>query len=163
MKDFQISGLPIETFQPLFNLSESELAARNARRCIVDSKPGFPCRVSLVDAEIGESVILLHYAHHQVNGPYLSSGPIYVRESAVQAELKVNEIPQVARQRLMSVRGFDSNGFMLVSDVVEGQNLQEKIADLFASEKVAYLHLHNAKPGCYSCRVDRARNKEYQY
>jgi Protein of unknown function (DUF1203) len=155
MKDFQISGLPIETFQSLFSLTESELAERKAHRCIVDSKPGFPCRVSLVDAEIGESVILLHYAHHPVSGPYHSSGPIYVREAAVNAQLKVNEIPQVAHHRLMSLRGFNSNGFMLVSDVAEGRKLEGKIAELFADETVAYLHLHNAKPGCYSCRVDR--------
>ena len=156
MIDFQISGLPIEAFHSFFNMNESELAERNARRCIVDSKPGFPCRVSLVDAELGESVILLPYIHHQVNGPYQSSGPIYVRETAVQAQLKVNEIPQVARHRLMSIRGFDSSGSMLLSEVVEGLNLEARIADFFANESVTYLHLHNAKPGCYSCRVDRA-------
>jgi hypothetical protein len=72
------------------------------------------------------------------------------------ARLEVNEIPQVARHRLMSVRAFDSNGFMLASDVVEGRDLENKIADFFANESVAYLHLHNAKPGCFSCRVDRA-------
>ena len=155
MKKFQISGLPIKSFRSLFNMNESELAARGARRYVADSKPGFPCRVSLVDAEIGEPVILLHYAHHPVNGPYHSSGPIFVREAAAQAELKVNEIPEVARHRVMSVRGYNSDGFMLVSDVVEGRDLEGKIRDLFANENVAYLHLHNAKPGCYSCRVDR--------
>jgi hypothetical protein len=34
--------------------------------------------------------------------------------------------------------------------------LEEVIARFFADPQVAYLHLHNARPGCYNCRVDRA-------
>jgi hypothetical protein len=31
---------------------------------------GFPCRVSLVDAEIGESVLLVNYEHLPAASPY---------------------------------------------------------------------------------------------
>jgi Protein of unknown function (DUF1203) len=153
--NFKIAGLPFDLFQPLFRLTEEELNARSARRCIVDAKPSFPCRVSLKDAEIGESVILISYSHHQVNGPYKSSGPIYVRENAEPAELEINEIPEVARERLMSIRAYGSDGMLIASDVAQGENLAVEIRRFFADSKVAYLHLHNAKPGCYSCRVDR--------
>jgi hypothetical protein len=156
MNSFQFSGLPLEDFQFLFNFSDAELASHGAQRCIVDSKPGYPCRVSLADAEIGESVILLNYVHHPVDGPYRSSGPVYVRETATQVIFRVNEVPPVVRDRLMSVRAYDSNGYLVRSDVVEGSTLEHKIPDFFSDASVAYLHLHNAKPGCYSCRVDRA-------
>jgi len=79
---FRISGLPLANFAPLFALNESDLAKKRARRLIVDAKPGFPCRVSLRDAEIGERVILLPFAHQPVDSPYCSSGPIFVREKA---------------------------------------------------------------------------------
>jgi len=26
---------------------------------------------------------------------------------------------------------------------------------MFADPKIAYAHLHNARPGCYSCRAER--------
>ncbi|MCI0416145.1 DUF1203 domain-containing protein [bacterium] len=154
--NFLISGLPLEAFSNLFELDDAGLAAVNARRCIADSKPGFPCRVSLEDAEIGESIILLTYEHHAVDGPYRGTGPVYVRQSAKQAQLKVNELPDVVKRRLISVRAYNSQSLMVASEVVEGSNLEEQIDRFFSDEQIQYLHLHNAKPGCFSCRVDRA-------
>jgi hypothetical protein len=155
MMNFLISGLPMEPFFNLFKLSDEQLKTHNARRCIADSKPGFPCRVSLVDAEPGETVLLLPYAHHDVNGPYHSSGPIFVRENAKTTRLRVNELPEVVKSRLMSVRAYSKDSLMLASAVVEGSNLAAQISEFFADDSVDYLHLHNAKPGCFSCRVDR--------
>ena len=153
---FRISGLPMDAFSGLFGLTDTELATRNARRLVADAKPGFPCRVSLVDAEPGETVILLPYAHHPVDGPYNSSGPIFVREKAKPAELEIDQIPEVAKSRFMSVRAYDADSWMLASGVAEGPDLEGLIRQFLSDRKVAYLHLHNAKPGCYSCRVDRA-------
>jgi len=156
MMNFLISGAPMERFSKLFKLSDEELKSHRAIRCIADSKPGYPCRVSLKEAEPGETVLLLPYMHHEVNGPYQSSGPIFVRENAKAANLAVNELPEVVKSRLMSVRAYSKDSLMLASAVVEGSNLVAQIAEFFADEAVAYLHLHNAKPGCFSCRVDRA-------
>ena len=153
---FLITGLPVEQFSGFFAMSDEELSLHNGRRCVADSKPGFPCRVSLVDAEPGETLILVPYQHHAVNGPYQSSGPVFVRERAKPAELNVNELPEVVKHRLISVRAYSEDAWMLASAAVEGRDLERQIADCFANEKVAYLHLHNAKPGCFSCRVDRA-------
>ena len=153
---FQVSGLPMEPFASLFAMSDEELALQNARRYIADAKPGFPCRVSLVDAEPGETVILLPYAHLAIDGPYHSSGPIFVRANAKPAKLKVNELPEVVKERLISVRAYSADSLMLASAIVEGRNLDRQIVEFFTDDKVAYLHLHNAKPGCFSCRVDRA-------
>lgn len=44
-------------------MSEKQLKFLNARRMVVESKPGTPGRASLADAEIGETVIVVHYAH----------------------------------------------------------------------------------------------------
>ena len=153
---FRISPLPLDAFAPFFALSDAELAARGMRRLVADSKPGFPCRVSLVDAEVGERVLLLPYAHHPVLGPYRASGPVFARETARQAQLAVNEVPESIRTRLLSVRGYDREGIMVGSDVTEGRSLEGTVSRLFSDERVDYLHLHNARAGCYSCRVDRA-------
>lgn len=153
--NFQIVGLTSVPFEPLYSLRDKELAARGARRIRVDTKPGFPCRVTLADAEIGETVILLPFTHHNVDSPYRASGPIFVREKAKESRLTPGEIPEVVSSRTMSVRAYDKNAMMIDGSVVPGSEIQTHIEKLFTDPKIAYLHLHNAGAGCYSCKVDR--------
>lgn len=154
---FQITALPIEKFSSLLTQSDTELQAIGARRMVVDKKPGFPCRVSLVDAEPGEEVLLLPFTHHDVSNPYRADGPIFVRVRAQTAKLEVNEVPAMIRSRLLSMRGYDAAGMMLISEVLDGSELEENLWRFFADPKVEYIHIHNARPGCYNCRVDRIR------
>jgi len=153
---FQLIPLPIERFSSLLTQSDEELLAIGAHRMIADKKPGYPCRVSLVDAEPGEEVLLLNFTDHDVSSPYRVSGPIFVRVNAQTARLAVNEIPAMLRSRLLSVRAFDAAGMMLSAEVLKGSELEEHIERFFGEKSVKYLHIHNAAPGCYNCRVERA-------
>ena len=152
---FRLIALPSEQFAALFKLSESELEAMGARRMTVDEKPGYPCRVSLADAEIGETVLLLPFTHHDVSSPYRASGPIFVREGVPTASPRADEIPTMFRHRLLSIRGYDASAMMLSAEVVNGSELEESIRRAFENDDVRYLHVHNARPGCYNCRVER--------
>jgi hypothetical protein len=154
--NFRIVGLSRTQFEPLFSLNEKELAAKGARRMTVDAKPGFPCRVSLEDADIGEQVVLIPFAHHDVDSPYRASGPIFVREKAREADLSVGEVPEVVSTRTMSVRAYDTNSIMIDGTVVPGSEIKAHIEKLFANPRIEYLHLHNAGAGCFSCKVERA-------
>ena len=154
--DFQFVALPSENFTHFFSMTDEELGSRGARRMQVDEHPGFPCRVSLMDAPVGESVILTHFQHHQANSPYQSAGPIFVREVAETATPPVNEIPVMFHHRLLSVRAYDETAMMKAAKVVEGKALEETIRNFFANEAVSYLHIHNAAPGCFNCLVQRA-------
>jgi hypothetical protein len=153
---FRFVALPYDQFGPLFDVSDDALEEIMARRMIVDEKPGFPCRVSLEDAEVGETVILLPFLHHDVLSPYRASGPVYVRKGARRATPAPGEIPAMFRERLLSVRAYDDEAMMVGAEVVEGADLEAAIARFFARDEVSYLHLHNAKPGCYNGRVERA-------
>lgn len=153
---FQIHALPIEPFVADLSLTDEALRARGIRRVVADSRPVYPCRVSLQDAREGERLLLLPYLHHDVDTPYRASGPIYVRESAVRAFPGADEVPALLRSRLLSLRAYDARGMMVWADVLPGTELESGIAQLFALERSAYLHVHYAKPGCYACRVDRA-------
>jgi hypothetical protein len=153
--NFRIIGLPLAQFEPLFSLDDNELAEEGARRLIVDAKPGFPCRVSLQDAEIGERVILVAFVHHDVESPYRASGAIFVREAAKEIELAQGEIPDVVTSRVMSVRAYSDKGMMVNAAVTPGKELKSQIEKFFGDAKISYLHLHNAGAGCYSCRVER--------
>ena len=154
--DFRISGLPLASFAPLFALSDAELAERDIVRKVADKKPGFPCRVSLRDADSGERLLLLNYEHLPVASPYRSRHAIYVRENATEAQLDVNEVPELLRTRLLSLRAFDDAGMMLCADVVQGRDSAPVIEQMLSRPEVRYLHVHNAKPGCFAARVDRA-------
>ena len=154
--DFKISGLSLAAFSALFGLPDPILSAKGVVRQIADKRPGFPCRVSLQDAELGETVLLLNYEHLPVASPYRSRHAIFVREFTSEAKPSVNEVPGFLRNRLLSVRAFDGNGIMLDADVVEGRVLESAIRGLLANPRTDYLHLHNAKPGCFAARADRA-------
>jgi hypothetical protein len=160
VSDFRISGLPAEPFQRYFAMTDAELHAQGARRVVAtEADIGLmpPCRVSLRDAEVGETSILLHYPHHtSATSPYRASGPIYVRQGVTQAASVVNEVPAQQRTRLLSVRAYDADGIMVDAEVAPGEELETLIARFFSRNNVAFLHAHNARRGCYSCRIDRA-------
>jgi len=153
---FRLIALPSEQFTRLFSQSDAELQAIGARRMVVDEKPGYPCRVSLTDAEIGEIVLLIPFTHHDVSSPYRASGPIFVRSGVRTASPGADEIPTMLRHRLLSIRGYDAAAMMVAAEVVNGSDLEDTIRRLLANESVSYLHIHNARPGCYNCRVVRA-------
>lgn len=154
--DFQVTGLPLAGFSQWFGLSDAELARFDVVRQVADKRPGFPCRISLRDAEPGESVLLLNYEHLPVASPYRSRYAIFVRENAVDAHLAVNEIPEVLQTRLLSLRAFDDAGLMRGADVVHGHEMVPIVEQMLSDPKVQYIHVHNAKPGCFAARIDRA-------
>lgn len=153
---FQFIALSSEQFAPLFGLGDRELKAMGARRMVADEKPGFPCRVSLVDAEIGETVLLVPFTHHDVASPYRASGPVFIRSKAKTAVPAPGEIPEMFRHRLLSIRGYDTEGMLAGADIAKGDELAKVIDRFFGNEAVSYLHIHNARPGCYNCAVRRA-------
>jgi hypothetical protein len=153
---FRLIALPYEKFATLFHQSDAELEAIGARRMIVDEKPGYPCRVSLADAEVGETVVLVPFTHHDVSSPYRASGPVFIREGVTTAYPRADEIPSMFRHRLLSIRGYDAAAMMVSAEVMNGSDIEESIRRMFAEETVSYLHIHNARPGCYNCQVERA-------
>ena len=139
-----------------FLLNQDELKSYGVQRIKVDTNPGYPCRVSLQDAEVGEDVILINFIHHQVDSPYKSSSPIFIRENTRTAKPKTNEVPIMLQRRFLSVRAYDEKSMMVGAKVVEGQEFEQSLRGFFAQDKVSYLHIHNAIPGCYNCKVERA-------
>lgn len=152
---FQIHALPEAAFAHLFDLSDRALRQENACRQVVTAHPGTPCRVSLADAELGEEVILVNYTHQPANTPYQSSHAIFVRAGVAQAKPAPGQVPDVFLSRLLSVRLFDAQHMMMDAEAVDGTELAHLLPRLFADARVAYIHLHFAKPGCFAARVTR--------
>ena len=152
---FQIHALPHDQFDHLFTMSDSELANERAIRTTVTTSPGYPCRVSLSDANIGETVILVNFEHQTADSPYRAAHAIFVRENIKQAKPEIDVVPKLFDSRLISIRAFDDKHHIVQADVFDGSHLKESIQTIFQDTKIEYLHLHNAKPGCYLARVTR--------
>ncbi|WP_417808005.1 DUF1203 domain-containing protein [Thioclava sp.] len=153
---FQIHALPAQTFAPLFTAPRKNLAQHHATIVTADQTPGFPCRVSLADAEIGERVLLVNFTHLSASSPFRSSHAIYVREGVHQAQLAPDVIPDVIASRLISWRGFDAQFMMQQADVIEGRALGAALEATFEDPKIVEIHLHFARQGCFCARVTRS-------
>ena len=152
---FRIRGLEAAQFAPLVALSDAELAERSMKRVVADAPHSAPCRVTLEDAEPGDALILLPFAHHMAHSPYRASGPVFVREKAVQPFDAVDTLPPVFTGRLLSVRAYDAHGDMVDADVVDSDP-RALFARFFADPAVAHVDVHYARRGCFGARVTRA-------
>ncbi len=154
---FTISGLPADEFAPLFGLSDEDLNSRGIIRRTADAKPGYPCRVTLEDAEPGETLLLLNYESHKAATPYRSSYAIFVRENRTEAARFVDEIPPVLHGRPIALRLFSKSGHLIGADLVlPTADLKARIEAAFAKADVAYIHAHNAAHGCFAAEIRRA-------
>jgi hypothetical protein len=154
--DFRITGLSAEPFRPLFGLSDRQLAEHGARRYVAETKPGFPDRIELRDADPGERVILVNHTHQPADTPYRASHAIFVLEGAGETYDRVNEVPEVLRPRVISLRAFDAAHMIVEADLVKGEDIEASIGRLLGNTDVDYIHAHYATRGCYAARIARA-------
>ena len=153
---FQITALEPQRFARFFTMSDDELAGHRAVRLTATKRPGFPCRVSLADAEVGDDLVLVNYEHQAGASPYRAAHAILVRRGVAQARPAVGETPEVLRSRTLSLRAFDHRSMIVAADLVEGEGLGPALDRLLADPAAAYVHIHYAKFGCYAARADRA-------
>jgi Protein of unknown function (DUF1203) len=150
---YVVRGLDPAPYRPLFGLSDEELARRGVVRMTVTA-PTFPCRVSLTDREIGETVLLLNHVS-QDTGPYRASHAIFVTEAKQDAAEYVDRVPPVFETRVLSLRGFDKDGMMAEALLTQPGEADAGIRKLFANPDVETIHAHNATRGCFSARIER--------
>jgi hypothetical protein len=151
---FRLTGLSSARFLHLSEMTDAELRDMNVVR--MRAEPGFPCRVTLRDVQPGAFTLLLSFAHHDVHSPYRSSGPIFISEGCHETGTFEDSVPPEMRDRLYSLRAYDADGFMTEGQAAPGTELESFLDRMLDDEKVAYVHLHHARRGCFACRVDRS-------
>ena len=113
---WRIRSLPFSPFASMFALDAAALAAQGARRMTATQPHAAPCRVSLTDAAVGETLILTNRAHiDDPASPYRGAGPIFVREGARRAHPEAGDVPDMLARRLLSVRAYDADWMMVGS------------------------------------------------
>ena len=123
---------------------------------VVSEKPGFPCRVSLKEADIGDVVWLTNYRHLDTSSPYNASHAIFITKDREVADLEPGVIPEIVENYLVSIRAFDGKGFMLDADVAKGsEEIRELLDRFFCNDAVCEVHVHTARRGCFLARAIR--------
>src|SRR5438094_4423639 len=144
---YRITGLDPAPYKPCLGVPDEELERRGIIRMTVTEKPSFPCRVSLTDRDIGESVLLLNHVSHDVANPYRASHAIFVTEGAERAAEYVDEVPPVFAGRVLSLRGFDQAGMMTDAILTQPGEADAGIRKLFDNPAIETIHAHNATRG----------------
>ena len=151
---YRIAGLDPTAFARFFAMGEAELASHLALRKVAAASSGFPCRVSLRDAEEGEELLLVNYANHAVETPYRNAFAIFVRKGAERAEY-VDSCPPVFEGRPIALRGYDGDGMLATARLALPGQADSLIRDMLEDPAIAHIDAHNAAHGCFSARVER--------
>jgi Protein of unknown function (DUF1203) len=120
-----------------------------------DSPAGYPCRHCLRWARPGEQMILFPYASISGGRPYAESGPIFVHAEPCEPYLNVHEYPADFR-RHRGFRAYNGNDDMIDAVVIENDDPEPVIEQLFRNPRTAFLQARSVTRGCYTFRIERA-------
>ncbi len=120
-----------------------------------DSPDGYPCRHCLQWAKPGQQMILFPFASIPADRPYAESGPIFVHAEPCDSYANTNEYPvDFRRQRVL--RAYNRNDDMIDAMVIENDQPEPAIAQLFQNPQTAFLQARSVTRGCYTFRIERA-------
>ena len=154
---YRITGLDPAPYAPLFDLDEAGLAARGIVRMTVDN-PNFPCRITLRDCDIGDTVLLTNHVSHDGEGPYRASHAIFVSRSGVDAgpASYTDSVPPALDRRVLSLRSFAADGMMVEAELVQPGEADAAIRRLLDNPATDHIDAYNAVRGCFAARIDRS-------
>ncbi len=140
--------------QPLDVTTSEALRAGGGISYIADSKPGYPCRQCLRDAEVGEELLLVSHDPFTVDSPYRSASPVFIHRSPCAPDSSAT-LPEQLTCRQLSVRAFDANAMMTNASVIQGTELDATLQTMLSDTTVEVVHVHNAGRGCWAVNVAR--------
>jgi hypothetical protein len=152
---YRIEGIDPARFAHLVGLSDDALDDHGAIRVTADAKPGFPCRVSLADADPGETLLLVNHVSHDADTPYRATHAIFINVAATQAAVYRDTLPPVFAGRVLSLRAFDRDGMMRDAALAQSGEADQAIRALLDDPDVDHVDAHNAARGCFAARIDR--------
>jgi Protein of unknown function (DUF1203) len=156
MSRIRVGALPSDLAQRVRRDRADGHGNSNLEPIPVDECPGYICRHCLKDPAVGESVYLFSYSPFHRAVPYRNLGPIFVHTTDCPRYDTPDALPRSLRHRLLSLRGYRADDFLVTADVAPGEQADAVLARFFDDPEVAYIDIHNARPGCFNCRVFRA-------
>jgi hypothetical protein len=143
-------------FVPIDSATADALRTSGGIGYVADSKPGYPCRQCLTDAEIGDELILVAHDPFTHDSPYRGTSPIFLHAQPCELDPRGTLVPDQLTIRQLSVRAFDGRAMMIEAAVIDGRELERTIERFFEDENTDRIHVHNASRGCWAVTVVRA-------
>ena len=140
---------------PIDPATADALRVTGDQRYVADSKPGYPCRQCLRDADVGDELILVSHDPFTIDSPYRSASPIFLHLEPCGGPERADDLPVQLTGRQLSVRAFDAGAMMIDAAVIDGADLQPTIERFFATTEAADIHVHNAVRGCWAVTIER--------
>lgn len=147
---YRIAGLDPAAFA-----DTDALIAAGAVRRIADRANAFPCRVTLEDAQPGDSMILVNFVSADVETPFRASHAIFVREGAVDAAHYRDRTPPLIERRTTSLRAFDSEGMIREAVLAAPGEADMRLRTLLDDDAIDHVDIHTASWGCFLARAER--------
>jgi len=147
---YRIAGLDPAAFA-----DSEQMIAAGAIRVTADKPNAFPCRITLEDAEPGESLLLLNHLSADVATPFRASHAIYIREGAREASLYADVMPAFISSRATSLRGFDAAGMMREAFLAAPGEADAGTRRLLERKEISHVDIHTAAWGCFLARAER--------
>jgi len=143
------------SLQPISAAAAHELRELGGAIYVADEKPGFPCRQCLLDAEIGDELILVSHDPFTTDTPYRSASPIFLHREPCRPPVSLQELPEQLTCRTLSVRAFNAEAMMIDAAIIDGKALEQTLTELFEDMASSSIHIHNADRGCWATSVKR--------
>lgn len=167
MTDFRCIPIPAEVGER-WNRTGVDDSGNKLRRMTAEARPpegdgtrqngtGAPCRHCLRDADHGDAMLLGSYEMPRPRGIYWTPSPIFVHAGPCEAFTRINEVAPIVRNRLVSVRAYDSNDQCIydLGHAGDGNEIDAPLMRALDDPRTAFVNIHTAKPGCMLCRVER--------
>lgn len=97
---------------------------------------------------------LFTYQPFAERSPYTVASPIFLHADSC-ARHDPATFPPLVRTGLRAVRAYDADDLLVDCDIAPGAGVESLIERLLADDRAEYLHVHSAREGCFTCRVDR--------
>jgi hypothetical protein len=149
--------VPIETVAAQAIRTQAQDHFGNVIRRVLSDEKGLPCRHCLSSSACGEAVLLASYDLPRPKGLYWTPSPIFVHDAACPRYDRVNHIPQIVRERVVSLRSYDANHQCIydLGIVIDGAEVEDPLRRALADTRTRFVNIHTAKPGCLLCTVDK--------
>ena len=152
---FRCIPIPTETARRWRETGRDD--AGNLLRRAVSTGTGAPCRLCLRNGARGEEMLLGSYHLPGPTGIYWTPSPIFLHAGDCAPYAGQDEIADIVRTSLISVRAYDAEQMVLydLGAVAEGPQADAPLARALADPRTSFVNIHTAKPGCLLCRVER--------
>lgn len=127
----------------------------------IDAQGTHPCRHCLREASGEKGMLLLSHRASQPKSVYGHPTAIFLCAHDCARFEEPDTVPEIVRNRHVSLRAFTADGMMLYSanELAEGADHEAAIRRIFDREEVAFINAHTAKAGCLLCHVARGQSR----